>query len=248
MTPPPATARPPQPDARLRAAADWVEPCGICADIGCDHGRLGATLLLENRCEHLLASDLSAPALQKAIGRLTRLGLAPRVTFAVADGLDALDALPQGRADTLCILGMGGETIRGLLVRGRARLQGATLVLGAHTELPRVREALVQVGYQIDRECVVAAQGRLYMLLRAMPAAADAAAYSERELLLGPCLLATLPAAWKPWLLQRLQLLERAIAAMEAAGATREAERLALWRRELGYTQEALLALEEARP
>jgi len=53
------TARMMKTDKRLRAAADWVEPCDIVADIGCDHGRLGAMLLLENRAKRLLASDIS---------------------------------------------------------------------------------------------------------------------------------------------------------------------------------------------
>ena len=83
------TPRPPKPDARLRAAADWVVPCDICADIGCDHGRFGATLLLEKRCHRLLAADISEKALAKAKSRLTALGLAEQTVFTVADGLDA---------------------------------------------------------------------------------------------------------------------------------------------------------------
>ena len=46
------TARMMKTDKRLRAAADWVDPCDVIADIGCDHGRLGAMLLLENRARH----------------------------------------------------------------------------------------------------------------------------------------------------------------------------------------------------
>ena len=48
------TARMLKTDKRLRAAADWVEPCDVIADIGCDHGRLGAMLLLENRARYLV--------------------------------------------------------------------------------------------------------------------------------------------------------------------------------------------------
>ena len=77
------TPRPPKPDARLRAAADWVIPCDICADIGCDHGRFGATLLLEKRCHRLLAADISEKALAKAKSRLTTLGLAEQTLFTI---------------------------------------------------------------------------------------------------------------------------------------------------------------------
>ncbi len=245
---PQATTRTPKPlqlDTRLRAAADWVTPCETCADIGCDHGRLGAALLLENRCKHLLSADVSAKALAKAQTRLTRLGYGDRAFFVAADGLNALDALPNKKADTICILGMGGDTIAGILLRGASRLHGATLVLGAQTELFLARSALQQIGYRLTDERVVTAEGRLYLLMRAAPAPKDAPAYTEQELWLGPKLLAELPAQWKPWLLRKEQLLAAAIDAMQAAHNTRDAKRLAAAQRELAYTQAALHNLAE---
>ena len=234
--------RPPQLDARLRAAADWVTPCGICADIGCDHGQLGATLLLENRCERLLAADVSAKALDKARTRIDALGLSARATFTVADGLMALDALPDGRADVICILGMGGETLAGILRRGDRRLQGATLVLGAQTELPLVREALYGVGYQLTGERVVEAERRLYLLMTAKPAAGGSPVLTERELFLGPCLLQSMPADWSPWLMRRQRLLTQAVTAMRHCA--KDAPRLPVLERELRYTQDALAVLK----
>lgn len=236
----------PRLDARLRAAADWVTPCGVCADIGCDHGLLGATLLLEHRCEHLLAADVSSKALGKARACMDSLQLTAQVTFAVADGLEALSALPDGRADTVCILGMGGETVAGILRRGSNRLQGAKLVLGAQTELPLVREALCSLGYRLTAEQVAEADRHLYLLIVAQPAAEGAPAYTERELLLGPCLLQTLPAAWQPWLLRRQQLLVKAIAAMQRSAKSET--RLPALTRELQYTKDTLACLAEKDP
>jgi tRNA (adenine22-N1)-methyltransferase len=235
----------PKPDARLRMAADWVKPCETCADIGCDHGRFGATLLAENRCRLLLATDISDPALAKAKVRLTTLGLSERTVFALADGLDALDALPNRRADTVCILGMGGDTIAGILLRGASRLKGATLVLGAQTELSLTRRAIQQIGYRLTDERVVNAGGRLYLLMHAAPAPQDAPEYAERELLLGPCLLQTLPADWLPWLTRRHRLLAQATAAMSATPREHNANRLAAALRELDYTDAALRALKQ---
>ncbi len=248
---PPAENRPtrqpriPGLDARLRAAADWVTPCDTCADIGCDHGRFGAVLLWENRCRRLLAADVSKQSLGKARARLARLGLDDRTVFAVADGLNALGALPEGRADTVCILGMGGDTVAGILNRGAGRLNGATLIVGAQTELPLTRNAIQQSGYRLTDERVVDADGRLYLLMRALPASEDAAPYTRRELLLGPCLLQALPPSWRPWLGRRERLLASAVRAMRAAG--RDADRLAAAEEELLYTKEALAALETRR-
>lgn len=237
--------RPPQLDARLRAAADWITDSEICADIGCDHGRLGAVLLSENRCRQLLAADVSAKALVKARRRIGALGYGPRTVFAVADGLSALQALPGGHADTVCILGMGGDAVAGILHRGWQQLAGATLILGSQTEFSLTRLAVQQIGYQLTDERVVCAGGRLYLLLRAMPAACPVM-YTERELLLGPCLLAGQPPLWRVWLTRKQRLLNTAVAAMHKAAAPRDADRLALAERELRYTEEALLALEPA--
>lgn len=240
--PPRRSPRPPVLDARLRAAADWVQPCGVCADIGCDHGRLGATLLLENRCQRLLAADVSDKALRKARALLTGLGLTERATFAVADGLEALRALPGGQADAVCMLGMGGETLAGILRRGQSRLACATLLLGAQTEPPMVRAALEGIGYRLAGERIAEADGRLYLLMLARPAPEGAPPYTARELTLGPCLMKQLPPAWEPWLRHRLRLLETAAAAMRGARAA-DAARLAETEREAADTRLALAAL-----
>jgi tRNA A22 N-methylase len=233
----------PKLDARLRAAADWVAPCQTCADIGCDHGRFGAVLLTEGRCRYLLAADVSGKALGKAEKRLAALGLLPRAALAAADGLDALAVLPHGRADTVCILGLGGDTMADILRRGGARLSGATLVLGPQTEAPLVRSAVWEIGYRIADERVADDGGRLYLLVRAVPAPAGAPPYTERELLLGPRLLEEMPPGWEPWLARRARLLTKAVEAMR--GACRpEDSRLNAAQRELTYTREALRALE----
>ena len=80
-------------DSRLHSALLLAQPCGVCADIGADHGRLSAALLQSGRAKQVLVADVSAPSLNKAKILLGGLGLSDRATFAVADGLRALDAL-----------------------------------------------------------------------------------------------------------------------------------------------------------
>jgi tRNA (adenine22-N1)-methyltransferase len=226
-------------DKRLRAAADWVEPCDIIADIGCDHGRLGAMLLLENRAKHLIASDISEKSLEKARHCLHRHGLTGRTEFFVADGLDGI----PGRADTVCILGMGGETLSGILLRGQGKLKGATLVLGAHTNLYIVRKTLQAVGYRLTGERVVRSEGRMYVLLRAVPALGNEEPYTRRELMLGPVFLAEHPESWKPWLERRRHYLQKAAHAMQTAESAPNERRLAKVEEELRYTLDALETL-----
>jgi len=220
---------------------------GIFADIGADHGRLSTVLLLNDPARRALVADISAAALSKAKTRIERMGLADRAVFAVADGLDALDAMTVCIPDTIFILGMGGDTVSGILRRGRDKLRGSALILGAQTELPLVRTALAETGYRLRREIVVCENGRDYILIRAEAAPEDAPGYTEEELLLGPVLLQECPESWKPVLLRRERLLTQAISAMHSSLRSKDTERLAAFIRELGYVQNALAKLPSGK-
>lgn len=230
------TARMFKTDKRLRAAADWVESCDVIADIGCDHGRLGAMLLLENRARHLIASDISDKSLQKAVHCMQRHGLEGRAEFFVADGLEAINQ----KVDTVCILGMGGETLSGILLRGQGKLQGATLILGAHTNLYIVRKALQAIGYRLTGEQVVRSEGRMYVLMLAMPALGNEEPYTRRELLLGPVFLTERPDGWRPWLERRQHYLHKTVTAMKASENPLNERRLMKAQEELHYTADVL--------
>ena len=231
--------KPPILDERLRAACAMVPACDICADIGADHARLSAVLLTEGIAQTVLTADVSEKALSKAKRRLHELRLEDRVTFAVADGLAALNALSEPRADAICILGMGGDTIASILRDGHSRLQGATLVLGPQTMQPLLRQTLADLSYQITQERIAQADGRMYLLIQAKPCG-DIVRYTEEELLLGPCLLAERPEEWRPWLERKARILAETVQAMQTAGALKDAERLAIAMQELQYTRNAL--------
>ena len=229
-------------DGRLSAAMELAENCSLFADIGADHGRLSAVMLLRDAKRRGLVADISAPALQKARDLLGRLELSHRVTFAVANGLDALDSLNSETPDTVFILGMGGDTVSGIITRGAHKLQESALILGAQTDLPMVRRTLCNNGYFIKREVVVTEGKHDYVLIRAEK---GAAVYTEEELLLGPILLKEMPSAWLPLLEKRNTLLTKGLEAMRTAGLSKDAERLALFEREAGYVQRVLSILRK---
>ena len=102
-------------DPRLSMIVRLVGSCERCADIGCDHGRLGAFLLQADRCKSVVLTDVSAPSLNKARRLIRDLGLEDRAEFAVGSGALALDA----PVDCAVIAGMGGATIAAILREGR---------------------------------------------------------------------------------------------------------------------------------
>ena len=150
-------------DERLSLAAALYEPCGLGADIGTDHALLPCHLLKENVCRRMILADVSPKALQHARDQAVRQHLTDRAEIVCADGLDALTA-PCG---CVSVMGMGGETIAGILTRGKDRLHDAVLVLSAHTDLHLVRQAITEIGYHIVREELCRAAGRFYVVWRA---------------------------------------------------------------------------------
>ena len=67
-----------------------------------------------------------------------------------------------------------------ILRKGQNKLQGAVLVLGAHTELHLVREAIRDVGYHITQERLCKAAGRFYVFWRAEEGPAEMTAEEQR--------------------------------------------------------------------
>lgn len=133
----------------------------VAADIGCDHGFLTAKLLETVPNLTMLASDVSAPSLEKARRLLAARGLSGRATLAVADGLSAIDRL----VDAVMILGMGAGTILKIVSEGRDKIGGAALIVQANVDLPLLRGGLAELGFAVQKEIYCRAAGRHYVTM-----------------------------------------------------------------------------------
>ncbi len=188
-------------DARLSLAFDLYDPCELAADIGTDHAHLPAALLQRGRCQHMILTDLSESALNNARNGIIACRLTNRVTFRCGNGLQPL----RERCEMISVTGMGGQTIRDILLSGQDRLKGASLLLSAHTDLPLIREAVCRIGYHIDREEPCYCAGRFYLVLRARPGAAD---LSPQEIRLGGPLFDSASDQLIPYLIRRRNVLD----------------------------------------
>ena len=170
-------------DERLSEMIRMLPKCGIVADIGTDHGRLGAQLLLTGKCGKVWFSDISAPSLEKARGLIARRGLQERAEFFVGDGARALPGAP----DAAVIAGMGGETIIQILTDSPwPRTSGCTLLLQPQTKVELLRRWLSENGYACRDERLVWDKGKLYVVLQM--AAGEAFTPEEARLYAGFCL------------------------------------------------------------
>ena len=155
----------PRLDTRLNCIAEEVPACNLAADIGADHGKLSCWLLASGRVQRMIVSDISKVSRDKARDLFIRHEVMDRVTLLWADGLHAIAG---SRPDVVIIAGMGGALVADIL-RQPVDLQGARLILSAHTELPLVRAALQARSYAILRETLVRAAGRYYRVITARP-------------------------------------------------------------------------------
>jgi len=213
-------------DARLSLIIDMLPKADVIADIGADHGRLGAQLLLNDKCKKVWFSDISAPSLEKAKKLCARLHLLSRAEFFVGDGAQAFPHAP----DAAVIAGMGGVTIAEIIKGAGEKLKHSRLILQPNVYIYELRKALVSCGYRIrDEKCVIAAK-RKYILISAEP---GHEAYTEFELMAGPVLLKEKSDAFMEYARFRERVIVKALKGIEksenADGASLVSE-LSVWK------------------
>ena len=197
-------------DPRLSLAFDLYDPCELAADIGTDHAHLPAALLQRGRCQHMVLTDISESALENARMEMIRLRLMDRVSLRLGDGLAPLSE----SCGMISVMGMGGRTIRDILLSGRAKLQGASLLLSAHTDWHLIRTAVREIGYHLDREEPCFAAGRYYLILRARPGAQS---MTEQQIRLGGPLFSSDSPVLLPFLKRRREVLAERLRGLETA-------------------------------
>jgi tRNA (adenine22-N1)-methyltransferase len=220
-------------DPRLSLAFDLYDPCELAADIGTDHAHLPAALLQRGRCRHMILTDISESALENARMEMIRLRLTDRVSLRLGDGLSPVSE----ECGMISIMGMGGRTIRDILLSGKDRLRNASLILSAHTDWHLIRSAVCEIGYHLDREEPCLAAGRFYLVLRARP---GKKAMTDREIRLGGPLFSSESEMLVPFLRRRKEVLKERLKGVSSATAPNESE-LLLLKSDLDFYERFLL-------
>ena len=166
---------------RLQAIAGMVPTGSVPADIGTDHGYIPIFLVQKGTVSRALAMDVRPGPLERAREHIESCGLSEKITVRLSDGLDHLD---PGEADTLIIAGMGGALIERILSLGKekGKLEDIRcIILGAQSELPRVRSWILANGFSFDDEEMVEEDGKYYPIIRAVPDGGSDAARGSGE-------------------------------------------------------------------
>lgn len=149
-------------DGRLRCAFDMLLGAKAVADIGCDHGKLTAAMLLDGGCERVIAGDISSVCLDKTRRMIDRYDLCDRAEVRLGSGLSIL---APGECDAAAILGMGGELIAELLKASREAAETMDrIIMQPMSGVEELRRWLYETGWHVREDRLVRVERRWYQL------------------------------------------------------------------------------------
>lgn len=156
----------PELSKRLSIITDLVPDCDTFVDIGCDHGYVPVSLLMEGRCKNAVFVDINNGPLERARANALHYGIeSDRASFIRSDGLDRIPAMTEG-VNVLSITGMGGLLIADILRRGGKKLSSFdTFILSPHTKEEELRIFLKDEGYVSADERYVTEDDKLYVIM-----------------------------------------------------------------------------------
>ena len=208
---------------RLERVAVHVPAGARLADIGSDHGYLPVALMRRGAITAAVAGELAATPFHSAQRTVRDNGLQACISVRLANGLAALE--PADGITALTICGMGGETIRDILERGKTRLSGQErLILQPNGGEQPLRQWLMDNGYSILCEEVLRENRFDYEIIVAERT--GPVSYSPEQLYFGPLQMqARTPAFLLKW--QRLlRHKQQTLAHFTQAGSAVPAEKV----------------------
>ena len=167
---------------RLKTIYKMV-PKGIAADIGADHGKLMIALFEGGIITHGYAVENKKGPYNRLVKALEERNLEEDVVPLFSDGISDLPEMVH----TVIIAGMGGNNILDILTKHPNKTnQIDTLIIDAHTSIPKVRKGICDLGFVIADEKMVREDGIFYEIIKFIRA--DRAVYGDKDIEFGPIL------------------------------------------------------------
>ncbi len=155
---------------RLKAVADLICECDCFLDVGTDHAYLPAYIIENRISKKAIASDINPNPLKNAEKTLEEYGLTQKIELRLSAGFENI--IPFS-AQEIAIAGMGGIMISDMInATSWLKDERVHLVLQPMTHFENVRRALFENGFEIDKECTVAEDKRVYVVMSARYTAA----------------------------------------------------------------------------
>ena len=149
--------------SRLAVTAAMIREGTCVADVGCDHGKLSAWLILSGKSRFLYAIDNSKPSLQKAADLFVNLNITSMTRIIHADGLRLLNA---EEVDDIVIAGLGSDTIEHIISDTPwLKDEKKHLVLVPNSHQSQLRRYLYKEGFSIQKELAVVENNHCYSVM-----------------------------------------------------------------------------------
>ena len=167
---------------RLKLVASMVTKGNIVADVGTDHGYVPIYLLKENICEFAYAMDINKGPIERAREHVEQEGLTNQIELIHCDGMKGLEGK---KVDTVVIAGMGGELVCKILDESPVIDEIKELILSPHSDIDKVRQNVMEKGFNIVDESMIREFGKYYNVIKAhrINETEDIDNYSEFDLL-----------------------------------------------------------------
>ena len=147
---------------RMEAIVNLCDNVKTIADIGCDHGYITAELILQEKAEKIIATDISEKSLNKAIRLCDAMNIACFVSFREGDGFNVVTK--RDRVQLAVIAGMGGREIMNIMLNAPKKLN--TFVLQPQSDVILLRQFLINNGFTFLVDQLVKEGGRYYTVMK----------------------------------------------------------------------------------
>lgn len=215
---------------RLKTVASCVNSGSFVIDIGCDHCLTSIYLVNTNVASEILAIDNKKGPLEGAKLNVSKFGCANEITLLLSDGLSEVmeEMLTTIFPITILMSGIGGGLACQILNNRKDIVSKASqLVIQAQSELFKVRETIIELGFTIVKERMVYEDNKYYTIIVASRDKEDnkkEKEYEKYELYFGRMIDENDKKIYSSYLEREVKLGKKALEAILSGGNTTDAE------------------------
>lgn len=150
---------------RIKFITDMIPECKILSDIGTDHAYIPIFMVLNEKCEKAIGSDIGKGPVEVANRNIMKHNVQDRVETRLGGGLKPIS---EDEMDVCVIAGMGGMLIREILNDDLEKAKKAkALIIQPMNYIELVREWLFKNGFEIYDEGLINEDFRIYNVIAA---------------------------------------------------------------------------------
>lgn len=152
-------------DGRMEAIYGMVRRGVTVCDVGTDHAIIPIELVKTGVCPSAIATDISAPSLEKGAQNIKKAGCAGKIKTYCTNGTLSV---PFDKKMDFIIAGMGGELIVKIISQDeRLKNSDFRFILQPMTRAEELRTFLAENGFKMLSESKAEGDGRIYAVINA---------------------------------------------------------------------------------